>query len=234
MKMAPPDPDMKPNIKLAETKTPDGHRFSLHSHDGSFCIRLNGREVMHSSVTTSEILLGELAAGLLARRPGSRCLIGGLGLGFTLKSVLEKAGPKISVHVAELMPEVVEWNRTFLAGLNGALLNDPRVQILTGDVWDIISRAPLASYDAILLDIDNGPAGMVQKENSRIYKHKGILKMAAALKTGGRAAIWSSYADRPFHDRLVQAGFEVEIVPAKAYPNAKRFAYTIYVADKVD
>ena len=225
---------MKPNIKLAETKTPDGHRFSLHAHDGTFCIRLNGREVMHSSVTASEILLGDLASGLLARRPGSRCLIGGLGLGFTLKSVLEKAGPKVTVQVAELMPEVIEWNRTFLAGLNGALLDDPRTEILTGDVWNVIARAPSASYDAILLDIDNGPAGMVQKENCRIYGHKGILKIAAALKTGGRAAIWSSYEDRAFHERLVNAGFDVEVVPAKVYPNAKRFAYTIYVADKVD
>lgn len=118
---------MKPTRKLAATKTPDGVPLTLEEHDGTFCIRINGLALMHSKTTASELHLGELAADRLAAIPRPRVLIGGLGLGFTLQRVLERAGPDAQVEVAELIPEVVEWNRTFIAGLNGGLLADPRV-----------------------------------------------------------------------------------------------------------
>jgi spermidine synthase len=187
---------------------------------------------MNSTVATSELLLGELAAGHVANCANPVVLIGGLGLGFTLKSVLEHCGPEVEVHVAELMPAVVAWNQEFLSGLNGALLKDRRVHLFIEDVWHVIARAGRSKYDVILLDIDNGPTAMVQKENSRVYNSAGLQRISAALKPGGRAAIWSACPDHAFADRLYEIGFEVKIVPAKLYANAKRCAYTIFVADK--
>jgi len=193
---------------------------------------MNGQGLMHSSATTSELQLGELAMAQFSEQSAPCILIGGLGLGFTLKSVLEKAGAQATIQVAELIPQIVEWNRTFLSGVNGVLLNDSRVEVIVEDVWDVITRAGPARYDAILLDIDNGPTALVQKQNTRLYNRVGLQRIAAALKPGGRVAIWSARPDRAFADRLSEVGFKVEGVPAKLYPNAKRATYTIYVADK--
>lgn len=223
---------MKPNIKLAEAMTPDGGMLVLYEHDGTFCIRLNGEELMHSSVATSEVLLGQLAAEHIANCNDPCVLIGGLGLGFTLRSVLENGGPEVQVHIAELMPAVVSWNREFLNHLNGSLLDDPRVHLFIEDVWHVIARAGRAKYDAVLLDIDNGPIAMVQKKNSRVYDMSGLKQIAAVLKPGGRIAIWSAHQDHGFADRLAEIGFHVKIVPAKLYDTAKRCAYTIFVGDK--
>jgi spermidine synthase len=223
---------MKPSHKLAESTTPDGARLTLYEHDRSYCIRLNGQQLMHSSVTASELLLGELAMGNISRQAAPSILIGGLGLGFTLKSVLKMAGPKAKVQIAELIPEIVDWNRKFLYEVNGALLEDPRVEVFAGDVWDLITRAGRGRFDALLLDIDNGPAAMVQKQNARLYNRHGLRQIAAALKPGGRAAIWSASPDRGFVHRLGEAGFKVQVVPAKLHPTSKQHACTIYVADK--
>ena len=122
---------MKPFRTLAETTAPDGGRFTLHEHDGEYFMKLNGRQLMSSTSTSSEILLAKLACENLLRHPHPRVLIGGLGLGFSLKAVLSLVGKKAEVHVAELLPEVIEWNRQFLMKLNGALLNDRR----WGPVW---------------------------------------------------------------------------------------------------
>jgi len=222
---------MKPHLKLAETLTPDGARLTLHSHDRSFCIRINGQDLMHSATACSELQLGELAMEGLAGKP-ARVLIGGLGLGFTLKAVLEKAAPDLSLDIAELLPAVVEWNRTFLSGLNGALLADPRVNVLVEDVGPVLSRAVAQPYDAILLDIDNGPTAMVQATNSGHYRAQGIQRIAHAVKPGGRVAIWSARPDHAFERRLAQAGFAVKSVPAKLYATARKTTYTIYLADK--
>jgi spermidine synthase len=223
---------LKPHHTLAETRTPDGARLTLHEHDGSYCIRLNGQDLMHSDTSASEILLGELAAVLLAKPGPVRVLIGGMGLGYTLKAVLAKAGAKAQVEVGELMPEVVEWNRTFMAGLNGKLLDDPRVTIRLGDVVETISRARAESYDAILLDVDNGPTPMVQAGNVRLYGSRGLETMKAKLRPGGRLAIWSASPNRSFEGRLRAVGFVPQAVPARLFPTAKRSAYMIYVGDK--
>lgn len=226
---------MKPHLKLAETKTPDGVPLTLEEHDGTYCIRINGLALMHSKATTSELHLGELAAVRLAAVPKARVLIGGLGLGFTLKRVLERAGPQALVEVAELMPEVVEWNRTFMAGLNGRLLEDPRVVVSVDDVWKVIARAGqgdnAARYDALLVDIDNGPKDMVQKSNVRLYSQSGIELMKAALRPAGRAAIWSAGDDTAYVTRLRRAGFKVEVVRAQPHAGARSRTYAIFVAD---
>jgi spermidine synthase len=146
--------------------------------------------------------------------------------------VLNTLGPDATVQVVELMPAVVAWNREFLVGLNGALLDDARVEITVADVWDVIARAQLSSYDAVILDIDNGPDGLVQEQNDRVYHQAGLQRLSAILKPGGRAAIWSAWPDHRFVERLTDAGFMVETVPAKLHAHAKRCAYTIFVADK--
>jgi len=187
---------------------------------------------MHSRVNASELLLGDIVTTHLSTQSAPSVLIGGLGLGYTLKSVLENVPLDATVVVAELLPQIVDWNRTLLASLNGAALEDKRVQIKVADVRTVISGAPAESFDAILLDTDNGPTAMVQPENARLYSRTGLQRIAAALKPGGRLAVWSAQFDAGFAKRLASAGFTGQTVPAKRYPNAKRDAVTIYVADK--
>jgi spermidine synthase len=222
---------MKPNRKLAETTTPDGARLVLYEHDGNYCLRLNGQDLMHSAVAASELRLGDMAADTLSQHPGSLALVGGLGLGFTLKSLLARCGPRAKVQIAELIPQIVDWNRNLLSHLNGTLLDDPRVQVLSHDVWTIIAGAEPAQYDVLVLDVDNGPTAMVQKQNARLYSFKGLLKIASALKPHGRALFWSARPEPVFAERLTGAGFRVKVVPAPLYASARRNAVSIYVAE---
>lgn len=226
---------MKPERKLAETALPSGAKLALFEHDGVYAIRLNGQTLMNTALSASEVLLGELAVSRLAGKPAPRVLIGGLGLGFSLQSVLALAGVDTTVQVAELVPLIVEWNREFLGDINGQLLTDPRVTVIVDDVWNVLShhaQNERTRYDAILLDVDNGPSAMVQKPNTRLYTAKGIQLLMSALHPGGRAAIWSAGPDRAFAERLDDAGFRVESIPAKLYPKAKRAGCTIFIADK--
>ena len=225
---------MKPFRNLAQTFTPDGARFSLHEHDGEYFLKLNGRQLMSTTSTSSELLLAQLPCEGLADKADACVLIGGLGLGYSLKRVLELVGPKATVQVAELLPEVVAWNREFLGSVNGKLLNDPRVKILERDVFEVIRQAPKPSYDAILLDVDNGPTSFVQAKNSRLYKRSGFEFISRSLRPGGRVAFWSACEEPGFTDRLSNAGFWAEAVPARAHERAKRFAHMIYLAGKPD
>jgi len=226
---------MKPHITLAQTTTSNGCRMTLEEHDGSFCIRVNGQQLMHSSVATSELLLGSLGCERhVQKASGTRVLIGGLGLGFTLKAVLQTVGKNAVIHVAELFPEIVAWNRTFLAGLNGQALADPRVKVLEEDVRSSIQRGTSAPYDIIVLDIDNGTTAMVKADNNQLYSERGMQQIARAVKPGGRAAVWSACPDAAIEKRLTKAGFTVQAVPAKLHEHAKRSAYMIYVADKAE
>ncbi len=223
---------MKPNLTLAETKTPDGARLILQEHDGSFAIRCGGRELMHSRASASEIQLGELATERIEKGAVAKVLVGGLGLGFTLRSVLEKLGARAVVEVAELIPDVVAWNRTHLRGLNGACLDDRRVSVLVEDVAKILQRAERASYDAVMLDVDNGPVAMVQAGNAQLYAEGGLRMILLRLKPGGRAVFWSAGPDDAFVARLKKTGFVVEVVAAKVYATAKRASYVLFVAEK--
>jgi len=223
---------MKPERKLAETTLASGARLTLHEHDGNYAIRINGQTLMNSALAASELLLGELAVAGLKNSENPSVLIGGLGLGFSLQSVLAKTGAAATVHVAELIPQVVEWNREFLTMVNGKLVNDSRVIIFADDIWNVLLQTAPHRYNALLLDIDNGPTAMVQQPNARLYKPSGIQLMLAALKPGGRAAIWSAAPDSAFENRLIDAGFRVETVSTKLYAKAKRCGCTIYVADK--
>ena len=223
---------MIPFRNLAETRTPDGSKFTLHEHDGEFFLKLNGRQLMSTTSTTSELMLAQLPCKGLSRQRDACVLIGGLGLGYSLRQVLELARPDPTVQVAELLPEVVAWNREFLRAVNGKLLDDPRVKVLVDDVFQIIRRAPPASYDAILLDVDNGPTSFVQPKNSRLYDRHGFKLIARALKPEGKVAFWSAVEEPAFVNSLERAGFKAKAVPAKAHERAKRCAHVIYVAER--
>ena len=156
---------MKPTINLAETTAPDGAVFRLCSHDGEFYLYMNERQVMSSNMTHSELLLADLGCQFRDQRKNPRILIGGLGLGYSLRRCLEITASQAVIQVAELLPEIVDWNRKHLAGLNDAILADPRTQIIEGDVFTMIEAAARKAprYDAILLDVDDGPTSLLQK-----------------------------------------------------------------------
>ena len=187
---------------------------------------------MSTTSTFSELLLAELPCEGLRSRPHARVLIGGLGLGFSLMRTLELVGPAAKVEVAELLPEVVAWNHEFLGDVNGKLLQDPRVKVITSDVFEVIRSAGKAYYDAILLDVDNGPTSFVQAKNSRLYNRRGLDLISGALKPGGKVAFWSACEEPGFFQSLSSAGFFVEAIPAKAHERAKREAHVIYLAER--
>jgi spermidine synthase len=190
---------------------------------------------MSSTSTSSELLLADRGCSHLANHSNPRVLIGGLGLGFTLDRVLEAIGPHGAVHVAELVPDVVTWNRKFLKEVNGRLLDDPRVEVKVADVFALLRAAVGGErYDAILLDVDNGPTSFVQSKNSRIYSRRGLAVIHSALRPEGRVAFWSAEAEPLFVQSLQRAGFDTESVPAKANEHAKRFAHMIYVGIRRD
>lgn len=224
---------MKPRRALAEAFTPEGRRLVLSEHDGAFVVSLNGQELMHERAHASEVLLGRLGVAELETREAARVLVGGLGLGFTLRHVLAGLTAHAVVEVVELIPAVVAWNRSFLRGLNGECLDDPRVTVITEDVGKVIRMAAPGTYDRVLLDVDNGPVAMVAAGNEGLYSVAGLRAMRRALQPAGRAVFWSAGPDAAFVDRLKQAGFEVEAVPAKVHEKAKRSAYVLYVATRL-
>ena len=212
--------------------TPDGGMLALYEHDGEYSLNLNGQELMNSRAIASELLLGELGVERHAKAAAPRILVGGLGLGFTLQSVLKSAPEKAVVEVVELLPEVVSWNREYLNDLNGALLDDPRVEVKIEDVGGVIRDARPGAYDVILLDVDNGPLAMVARGNASLYSKSGIHAIRRALNRKGRAVLWSASPDKAFEERLMRQELSVQIVPAKVHAGAKRAAYVLYVADR--
>ncbi len=223
---------MKPFLNLAQARTPEGAELTLHSHDTHFYLRVNRQPLMGTNAYESETVLAELACARLQEQADAKVLIGGLGFGFTLRRTLEMVAKDAAVQVAELLPEIVTWNREYLSSVNGLLLDDPRVVVTVGDVFQVIAEAPKGHYDAIMLDVDNGPIAMVQDGNARLYQSEGFASITRALKPGGRVTFWSATQDRRFEKRLVKAGFKVEVVPTRAYPQAKRKTHTVFVADR--
>jgi spermidine synthase len=237
---------MKSSVVLAECTTPGGARLSLHEHDGHHSLRVGGRELMSSRASASEERMAELACeklGMKADRAVGSILIGGLGLGFTLKRVLDLVDSKAKVRVVELIPEVVAWNREHLRavhvghvghgghGGHGGQLDDPRVEVLVDDVLAVLARAKARSYDAVLLDVDNGPDAFVDGRNRALYDSPGLHVLSRALRAGGRAVFWSALPDPAFLQRLTRAGFRAEAIGAVAYAQAKRETRTLFVAD---
>ena len=188
---------------------------------------------MSTTATTSELLLAELPCKNLERTPNARVLIGGLGLGYSLRRALDFTRKDSIVEVAELLPEVVRWNREFLHHVNGALLEDKRVKVIVGDVFSVLRSAPAGTYDAVLLDVDNGPTSLVQPANSRLYGRSGFGTIIKALKDNGVVAFWAAEPERYFTEQLNRAGFLASEIPVKAHEHAKRFTHMIYLGRKV-
>lgn len=228
---------MKPYVKLGESTMSDGTVFSLHKHDGKFYLKYNGFELMSTALTFSEEMLAEVGCtklyeGKSTRPKHPKILIGGLGLGFTLKRTLELVGKPATVEVAELMPPLIEWNRTFLVEHNGPLLEDPRTKITQGDLFDIISSKNKGSYDALLLDIDNTPDDLITAGNSRLYSPGFLAKIRSALTPDGCVAYWLSEPAPKFKKCLIKAGFHVEAYATKSHEKSKRARHCIYMATR--
>ena len=201
----------------------------LYRRGREFSIRVHGCELMNSRAHGSEDALAELACARVADRPRPRVLIGGLGMGYTLASALRRLGASARVVVAELVPEVVEWNHGPLADLAGHPLQDTRVTVREVDVARIL-QAEHQAYDAILLDVDNGPDGLSLQSNNWLYSPAGLDAAFAALKPEGVLAVWSASPDRSFTRRLRQAGFAVDEVPVRARGQRGGGWHTIWIA----
>ncbi len=228
---------MIPYEDLGESRIDDGTVFSLHRRGKEFFLKYNGSELMSTNHTYSEQMLSEVGCkhiqlGATTRPAHPKVLIGGLGLGFTLKRALEMVGRPATVEVAELMPPLIEWNRTFLVEYNGPLLEDPRTLISQGDLFDLLSNKPNASYDALLLDIDNTPDDLITSENARLYTPTFLQKILNILTPGGKVSYWLSEPAPKFKKLLEQAGFYVEELAAKQHEKSKRAMHCIYVCSR--
>jgi len=228
---------MIPYEDLGEAKMADGTTFSLHKRGKEFFLKYNGSELMTTNHTYSEELLSEIGCKHIQfaseNRPAHpKVLIGGLGLGFTLKRALEMVGKPATVEVAELMPPLIEWNRTFLVEHNGPLLEDPRTKITQGDMFDTLSSKPNGSYDALLLDIDNTPDDLITAGNSRLYTPSFLQKLMDILTPTGKLSYWLSEPAPKFKKLLEQTGFQVEEHAAKQHKNSKRAIHCIYVCSR--
>ena len=226
---------MKPYVKLAESRMPDGTVYSLHEHDGKIYLKYNGFELMSTALTFSEQQLADLGCQALREGKGSRpahpnILIGGLGLGFTLKRTLELVGSPATVDVAELMPPLIEWNRTFLVEHNGPLLEDQRTKIIQGDLYDIVREKKPGSYDALLLDIDNTPDDLITSGNSRLYTPDFLQALKKVITRNGCIAYWLSEPAPKFKKLLIKAGFQVEELASKPHEKSKRSRHCILLA----
>lgn len=222
---------MKPTILLGTTTTPDGARMDLLAHDRDRMIRVAGQELMSTRQHASEDRLGEVAAAALAGARRPRVLVGGLGLGFTLRALLDGLPDDAAVTVAELVPAVVAWNRDPALGLASDCLADPRVTVVEGDVVDILA-ARRAAFDAILMDVDNGTAALTAAGNGRLYAATGVGAVRSSLAPGGLAVWWSAHEDRAFEALLADSGFDVDVERVLPHPAAKRAEHVLFIGHR--
>ena len=193
----------------------------LMQRGDEFSIMVGPTELMNNRLRGSEQALATLTCARLQDRPRARVLIGGLGMGFTLRAALHGLGPEASVVVAELVPAVTEWARGPLSHLFAGCLDDPRVELRVEDVSRSIQSGP-AQYDAILLDVDNGPEGLTRRSNDRLYDIWGLKRARYALRSDGILAVWSGSPDRKFKARLQRSGFAVDEVRVHANGSSGR------------
>lgn len=221
---------MKPYERLAEAAAPDGTVITLYRHDGAYLLRIDGIELMSTRRSQSEVQLAELACRGLADQPGVRVLVGGLGFGFTMRAALERLGPDAQVMVAEIVPEIIAWNRNPEYTLAGAAMDDPRADIRQGDVLAIL-RAHPGVFDAIMLDVDNGAEPLTTSGNATLYRDSGIQTAMAALRPGGRVIYWSADADPAFAKALRRNGLTVTTEQSRAH-GKKGAAHELIVGEK--
>jgi spermidine synthase len=223
---------MIPWVLLDTAQIPgDGGELRLKRRGAEFSIMLGNNELMNSRLSGSEEALAKLSCLRLQGRERPKILIGGLGMGFTLRAALAELGSEAQITVAELLPAVVAWARGPMAEVFGDSLSDSRVRIFEGDVGRLI-RSGRATYDAILLDVDNGPEGLTRKANDGLYDLPGLSSARAALTPGGVLAVWSSAPNEAFTQRLRTVGFRVDEVGARANGTRGGARHTIWIAAK--
>jgi spermidine synthase len=222
---------MKPRVKLAAARTPDGSEMVLYQHDRDFFIEVNGQDLMQSRHHESELALARLGCAHLAGRRGASVLVGGLGLGYTLRQTLDLLVPQAKVVVGELMAAVIDWNREFLGVLNNQPLADARVELKNGDVFKLIAGSK-GCFDAILLDVDNGPRAMTDAGNHRLYGYAGIEACRQALREQGCLAVWSAEPSKDYEQLLVSCGFQVCRYRVPAHQGSKSHSRFVWVASE--
>jgi spermidine synthase len=216
---------------LGEAETPDGTAIRLTRRDNEYVILANGKPLMSSRLHGSEEALATLGCREARTLEQPRVLVGGLGMGFTLRAVLDVLPATAIVTVAELVPAVIAWNREPLAPLAAYPLNDRRVRVETADVG-FTMRAHPGRFDAVLLDVDNGPAAFTSMHNAGLYDNSGVTAAHAALRPGGTLAVWSAWEDRKFEQRLRFHGFEVHVERVRARLKKGGPRHTIFLARK--
>ena len=222
---------MVPRELIDSADVPGGEPLRLFRRGGDHMIVLDRNELMNSRMSGSEEALAVMTCERLGMRKAPHLLIGGYGMGFTLRAALGAVGRDAKVTVAELVPKIIDWARGPMAALTAGCLDDPRVHLRIGDVGDAID-AGRGNYDAILLDVDNGPDGLTRAGNDGLYSHPGLAAAKAALKPGGILAIWSAGEDKAFARRLGSAGFGVEEVAIRARANGKGPRHIIWFATR--
>ena len=221
---------MIPWTLIDTAKVPGGgDELRLKQRGSEFSIMLGTNELMNSRLSGSEEALARLSVERIRGRPGPKILIGGLGMGFTLRAALAELPQDAKVVVAELVPAVIRWAKGLMAEVFEGCLDDPRVAVREADVGLLI-RAEPNTYDAILLDVDNGPEALTREENDRIYDRGGLAAAKAALRPGGVLSVWSSAPDSQFTRRLQAAGFTVEEIPTRASTKGRGAKHMIWVA----
>jgi spermidine synthase len=222
---------MTPRIHHGTALVPGGDQLNLYSRGDDFMIVLDRNELMSTRMNGSEIALAEMTLDRLTGHPAPHLLIGGYGMGFTLRAALVKMGPAAHVTVAELVPEIIEWAHGPMSEITAGCLEDPRVTLRIGDVAQAIAQNS-GGYDAILQDVDNGPDGLTREGNDGLYSSTGLQAAKRALKPGGILAVWSAGSDAKFTKRLVKAGFTVDEVAVRARTNGKGPRHVIWFAHK--
>ena len=216
---------------LGETRTPDGALLALTRRGDEYIILADGKPLMSSRMHGSEEALATLACARARTLDEPSVLVGGLGMGFTLRATLDLLPPDATVVVAELVPAVVEWNRGPLGPLAKHPLKDTRVRVEVGDVAAVL-RSSRERFDAVLLDVDNGPAAFTSSGNDALYDDRGLAAARAALKSGGVLAVWSAWEDRKFEQRLRYAGFTVEVKRVRARLKKGGPRHTIFLGHR--
>jgi spermidine synthase len=201
---------MKPVELLGRTRTPEGEEMTLTRHGSEYVILASGQSLMSSRMHGSEEALATFACGRARTLEAPSVLVGGLGMGFTLRATLDLLPPGATVVVSELVPAVVDWNRGPLGPLARHPLKDRRVVVDVNDVATTLRTSP-GRFDAVLLDVDNGPAAFTASHNAGLYDDRGLAAVRASLKPGGVLAVWSSREDRRFEQRLRYGGFDVTV-----------------------
>lgn len=215
---------------LVEATTPDGEPLTLTVENGEHVVRVRGQTLMSSRCSGSEQAMATLACPQGLSMDDARVLVGGLGLGFTLRAMLDQVSANTRITVVELLALVVDWNRGPLGACAGRPLDDPRVNVHVGDLLDYLAVGGHA-FDAILLDIDNGPEAFTVRSNARLYHPPGLALLRGALRAGGVLVVWSAFRSQAFEQRLRQAGFDARSATARArFGVRKGPRHTLFVA----